>query len=130
MHVKSLKTDVVTVGAARLADFEKTLATYLRCADCESNTRLERQGVPLISCGCSFGAFILDNDEEREHLEKCKKWANKPRGFALLRGNVGTGKTFLAVAILLHHKGGRFVPHSKFLEYIVVAMLQSLTNRR
>ncbi len=34
LHVKSLKTDVVTVGAARLADFEKTLATYLRCADC------------------------------------------------------------------------------------------------
>lgn len=83
-----------------------------------------------LRCGCSFGAFISDNDEEREQLEKCKKWANKPRGFALLRRNVGTGKTFLAVAILLHHKGGRFVPHSKLLEHIIVAMLQSLTNRR
>ena len=95
-----------------------------------SNTRLERQCVPLISCGCSFGAFIPDNDEEREQFEKCKKYANKTRGFALLRGDVGIGKTFLVVAILLHHKGGRFVPHSKLLEHIVVAMLQSLTNRR
>ena len=92
------------------------VATYLPCADCGSDARLQRQWVPPISCGCSFDTFIPDNEEEREHLEKCKKWAGNPRGVALLRGNIGTGKTFLAVAMLRDFGSGKFVPHRKLLE--------------
>lgn len=101
------------------------VATYFSCADCEGDARLKRQGVPLISCGCSFRAFIPDTDEERDHLEKCKKWAGNPHGFALLRGDVGTGKTFLAVAMLRDFGDGKFVPHSKLLELHEAARLEA-----
>ena len=92
------------------------VATYLPCADCGSDARLQRQWVPPISCGCSFDTFIPDNEEEREHLEKCKKWAGNPRGVALLRGDIGTGKTHLAVAILRDFGSGKFVAQRKLLE--------------
>ena len=92
------------------------VATYLPCADCESDAKLVRQWVPPISCGCSFDTFIPDNEEEREHLERCKKWASNPRGVALLRGDIGTGKTHLAVAMLRYFGSGKFVPQRKLLD--------------
>lgn len=99
------------------------VAKYLPCADCQSDERLGRQGVPPISCGCSFDAFISDNDKEREHLEKCKKWASNPHGLVVLRGDVGTGKTYLAVAILRDFGRGKFVPQRKLLELHEAARL-------
>lgn len=51
-------------------------------------------------------------------MAKCREYAANPRGFLLMRGTVGSGKTYLAVAIaraLLRRKHPLFITHADFL---------------
>lgn len=76
--------------------------SYFKCPLCqeaEVQTRLVECGVPGVNQHCSFDNWIPNNAEESRHLECMMKFAKEIRkGFAILIGSVGTGKTHLAIA--------------------------------
>src|SRR5579862_1623184 len=62
--------------------------------------RLLGANVPFSLLGASFKYWMPRTDEERAHLETVQRFAKAPRGFLLMLGNVGTGKSHLAVATM------------------------------
>lgn len=77
-------------------------------ADAEWAQRLGRAGIPERFLGCSFGNYAANHPMQIQALEFAKSYARdyeqvraSGRG-AIFVGNVGTGKTHLAVAIGVH----------------------------
>jgi len=61
---------------------------------------LRKIGVPPLFLPSSFERFIADTDELRHSRAKCEEFAALAQGFLFELGLVGTGKSFLATAIL------------------------------
>jgi DNA replication protein DnaC len=75
-------------------------------------------GVPPVLQHASFENFIVEPPGIAAHLAKCREYAANPRGFLLMLGSVGNGKTHLAVAIARARLPGRgivFLSHDNFL---------------
>ena len=89
---------------------------YRPCIECA----LARAHVPPIFLRCSFSNFNTEAHGSSGHLEICRQFAKAPHGFLFLFGNVGTGKTHLAVAImralLLRRLAPLFRRHLELLE--------------
>jgi DNA replication protein DnaC len=62
--------------------------------------KLARARVPHNLIGATFDNWKPKTNEERSHLETVERFAKSLQGFLLLLGNVGTGKSHLAVAIM------------------------------
>lgn len=76
-----------------------------------------RIGVPPLFRGASFDRFIVRCDSLKAGVEACKQYAANPKGFLVLRGGVGCGKTTLAVCIargVLPYRAF-FISHSELL---------------
>jgi DNA replication protein DnaC len=81
-----------------LARYE-IVPVYHPCMDC----KLKACEVPPLLTSCAFSNFDPPCREADECLSKCREFAEQgSRRFLLLFGNVGTGKTHLAVAVLRH----------------------------
>lgn len=76
-----------------------------------------RIGVPPLFQGACFDRFIVRCDSLKAGVEACKQYAAKPKGFLVLRGGVGCGKTTLAVSIARGVSPYRafFISHSELL---------------
>lgn len=92
----------------------KFTIVYDQCPDCLRererilvNERLRRIGIPDKVLHATFANFKLENEAQEIALEKAKRQAKRNRGFLIMRGTPGTGKSHLAAAIL-KEKGGIF----------------------
>jgi len=97
---------------------------FVHCPQC----RLEGLGVLPDDAHASFDNFRIDPPEIRAIYEACRAFANDPKGMLLLLGNVGTGKTHLALAILreLFRRGAGglcFIKHRDFVAKHWIAQL-------
>ena len=77
-------------------------------------------GVPPILQGASFANFDHRDGQLTTHLAACQAYAECPKGFLLLMGNVGGGKSHQAAAIVRATVRGRlkplFLSHQRLLE--------------
>lgn len=85
--------------------------------DAEWQQRLGRAGIPERFMACSFGGYVVEHEQQQQALDAAVAYADDwarvravGRGSIFL-GNVGTGKTHLAVAIgkQVMHKHGASV---------------------
>ncbi len=70
------------------------------CAQCRERQRVAASGVPSRYLEASFAKFTADTGELRANLDACRRFAAKPRGFLVMVGTPGTGKTHLAASII------------------------------
>lgn len=95
---------------------------YQRCPKCreeEIRRRLANAGVPSVLHECSLDNWTPGNDQEKLHLEAARTFAMKiRRGFLLLLGPVGVGKSHLAVAVQRTFKYSVFVKQSSLLRQL------------
>lgn len=81
--------------------------------------RLVRAGVPPLFQRRSFANFDADTPELLRNLATVQKFASAPTGFLFLLGDVGNGKTHLAVSVLRQFGQfgqGRYVRHLQLVE--------------
>ena len=68
--------------------------------------RFENCGVPMKFFNASFDTFEVENQEQKENLNKVQQFAVAPKNRVLiLSGNNGTGKTHLGVSVLTENEG-------------------------
>jgi DNA replication protein DnaC len=75
-----------------------------KCADERKRDRLLNYGTPNVLLHCAFDNWTAQTETERGHLESVRKFAEVKRGFLILLGPVGLGKSHLAVAVLRNFK--------------------------
>lgn len=77
--------------------------TYGPCPGCEmdlENLRLHEAGVPSNLLHATLDNWFPDDAQETHILATAKEFAARKRGFLIMLGNVGTGKTHLAVGVM------------------------------
>ncbi len=97
------------------------------CPKCEREAtyfQWQRLGIPEKYWGETLDVLSYDTEKCREHLKLCRAYEANPRGFLLLLGNPGTGKTHAACAILGKHGAGWFTSQSD----LIVAMRERYNN--
>lgn len=78
---------------------------------------LTNEGITLYDMDRRFDNANFGNCvQSQEIMEQIKVWIDNPKGFLILRGNPGTGKTFLMVAIynFLEEKMAEILKRNKF----------------
>ncbi len=103
---------------------------FVRCDLClaelqqqRQTDRLQRIGVPLNLCGATFGNWMPDDEQAEANLSKVHEFARIKRGFLILLGDLGTGKSHLGVAVLRTFPSGLFIKHVELLQAVYVADL-------
>jgi len=93
--------------------------TYYSCPICReehAQKRLRQAGVPEVLLHASLDNWKPKDRHEKQHLADVSKFAEEiRRGFLVLLGPVGTGKSHLAVACLRRFNSGVFVKQSSLL---------------
>ena len=95
-------------AAAEVRRAEQDARKEKELRDAEWQQRLGRAGIPERFMHCSFGSYQVEHELQQQALDAAMAWANDwqqvravGRG-AIFLGNVGTGKTHLAVSIGKH----------------------------
>ncbi len=113
-------------------DFEKTTrenwqakvfqSYYLPCQICEGERKRHAlviywrdRGIQAKYVGATLDQLRYCNPTCNLNLHHCRAYAAKPKGFLLLLGDKGTGKTHIASAILQLHGKGLFLTQSQLL---------------
>jgi DNA replication protein DnaC len=98
--------------------YRQPTAGYTPCTKCTQiaeNLELKKHGVPENLIHASFENFLPDGEVEADHVEVVKSFCAKWRGFLIMLGAFGTGKSHLAAAALRVRTNGWFVKHSSLL---------------
>ena len=80
-----------------------------------STQRLRRQGVPENMLHCSLASFVCRTEAHQTALDHAWKLHKRKKGFLLLYGDRGTGKTHLAVGLLREFGEGLFITNDQLL---------------
>ncbi len=97
------------------------------CARCESFRqeqkeiqRLEAMGIPRNLCDATLDNWkcLPDDPLAAEHLAAVRDFARKRRGFLVLAGDLGRGKSHLAAAVLRTFRRGWMVKQSELLRQL------------
>ena len=95
---------------------------YEHCQECaiENKTAnesdwLSRSGVPSLLLHGSFKTFRIEGEQDRENVATARAFVQKAKGFLIMTGNVGDGKSLLAVAIMREFLGGKFITQNNLL---------------
>ena len=96
------------------------IVTLHPCQECRQiNFPAEREKVletvPLLFHKATLDDLSYETGKCQKYLSHCKTWAIKPRGFLLLLGAVGNGKTHIGCAILIHHCQGMYITQNDLL---------------
>jgi DNA replication protein DnaC len=81
----------------------------------QETDRLQLMGVPLNLCSASFDNWIPNNEGAEANLVAVRQFAATRRGFLILLGALGTGKSHLGVAALRTFQSGLFIKQSELL---------------
>lgn len=107
-------------------------AEYEACPDCaaeakekEMRERLRRDGVPANLLHATLDSWTPANKQAKEHLATVRSFLEGRRGFLVMLGDLGTGKTHLAVGAMRHFKRPVFRKQSTLLR-----MLRDTYNNR
>jgi DNA replication protein DnaC len=120
------KTACAIHGEIMLLDPERTAhsksAVYAPCAKCSDEhvkaadaERLKRQGVPSNLLAADFDNWKPANEQDEALLNAVIGFATARRGFLLMLGEFGTGKTHLAVAVMRRFRSALMVKQSELL---------------
>lgn len=93
-------------------------AGYTPCQKCREEAELDRLqdcGVPEILLRATFENFMPDSEDDAGHVEVVKAFCEARRGFLILLGGFGTGKSHLAAAALRTFGRGWFIGHNSLL---------------
>jgi DNA replication protein DnaC len=97
-------------------------AVFRLCELCEAERRqlaeiekLQGRGVPLILCTATFDNWTPADDGDAANLETAREFSRVRRGFLILLGELGTGKSHLAVAAFRTFNRGWFIKQSELL---------------
>lgn len=92
---------------------------YSACAECAKDVQwgkelnwLKRMGVPTILLEASLQTFRTETEADKKALSICAEFAKVRKGFLVMTGALGDGKSFLAVATLRAIGGGRYITHN------------------
>lgn len=124
-----------THGKLRTIDWEETekatwrnkenTLVYKRCPVClkyaaiiKESKWLKDRGVPGNLVHCSFDNFEGRSKEEKEWKGFAEKFAKVRRGFFVMVGDVGIGKSHLAVSIMRKIGTGRFITNYKLMQML------------
>lgn len=95
---------------------------YESCPECGLDAKSEREsswlqkiGVPENLITASFKTFRIERDEDRENMTGAKAFVEKAKGFLIMTGNFGDGKSMLAVAVLREFASGLYITHNDLL---------------
>lgn len=95
---------------------------YNRCPECErdneiasTSTWLHRAGAPKILLHASFTTFRIETEEDRLNLQGAKDFVRRGFGLLFMLGNLGDGKSMLAVATMREFVGGKFITQNNLL---------------
>jgi DNA replication protein DnaC len=93
-----------------------------KCAEEKCVRRLERAGVPKNMLHSRFSNWTATTEQERSHLEAVREFADLGRGFLIMLGPVGTGKSHLGIATLRRavwdHHSVLFIKQSTLLRQL------------
>lgn len=98
-----------------------TELVYEKCSRCkdaelgEPTGFLEKAGVMEDLLGATFENWQPRTDSHAVVLKQCREFAARPTGTIILQGNVGVGKTHLAVSMLRAFRQGRIITQNHFL---------------
>ena len=95
---------------------------FAKCGLCEAEKhrqaefdRLHARGIPLNLCSATFENWEPDGEDDEANLEKVREFSQIRRGFLILLGGLGTGKSHLAVAAFRMFNRGLFIKQSDLL---------------
>lgn len=95
---------------------------YESCPECAADALvlnesswLKKCGVPKILLHASFKTYRVERDEDKTNLETCKAFVKKGSGILFMTGNLGDGKSMLAVACLREFLAGKFITQNDLL---------------
>jgi DNA replication protein DnaC len=108
--------------ATQEAQADTFVLEYTPCAECAKDERMVKDGNWLKSCGVpeillhgSFVTFRSESPEDKENVRAAKTYTGVKKGFLIMTGNLGDGKSLLAVAVLREFQGGLFLTHNNLL---------------
>lgn len=97
-------------------------AKYGPCLTCQAKEReaykrqrLHRAGVPLNLCNATLDNWHPSNEQDEGMVEQVRAFIKANRGFLLLLGGYGTGKSHIAAAIASQFRTPVFVKQSELL---------------
>lgn len=101
---------------------ENFITVYHACPECTREAKLSKaeawlhsMGVPAILSHAEFAHFRIENPEDIANLADARRFAKKAKGFLLMVGALGDGKSLLAAATLRALGGGLFITHNELL---------------
>lgn len=108
--------------ATQEAQADTFVLEYTPCAECAKNKQMAKDGNWLKGCGVpeimlhgSLTSFRQESAEDREHINAVRLFLKKRVGFLIMTGNLGDGKSLLAVATLREFHAGLFITHNNLL---------------
>lgn len=101
---------------------QKHVLVYTPCPICEKyrdiiakSEWLVQRGVPKNLTHASFDNFRAEDQSHAQALDASRKFARAKRGFLILLGEPGNGKSHLAVGIMRQTVMGRFITNAQML---------------
>ena len=95
---------------------------FLPCELCDQERRqrheverLHDMGVPFNLCNATFDNWTPADEQDQGILASVRQFVSVRKGFLILLGDLGTGKTHLAVAALRPFRSGLFLKQSELL---------------
>lgn len=96
---------------------------FAKCPKCEVDERMRQsaawmveRGVPVDMSHAAFENFIPTEPLHDAVISSAKQFIKTGKGFFILLGGVGTGKTHVAISIMREFGSGRFVTQSSIME--------------
>lgn len=115
----------IDIERSQRATFEnqgRETAGYASCPACVAQTefraqneRLRHHGVPEILLHSTFANWTPRTEGDESHLTAVRSFASLGVGFLVMVGNVGTGKSHLAVACMRSFRHAIFIKQSTLL---------------
>lgn len=100
----------------------KVVRKFQKCVLCEQerlaplvNEKWRKMGIPEQVLDAELNQFIADTPEKQLILKKIKHQVDRGNGFVILRGSVGTGKSYMGAAIIKSAGHGKFVTEADLI---------------
>lgn len=100
----------------------KSIRKFQPCLLCEQerlqplvNEKLRKMGIPEKCLNATFENFIIDTPEKKAVLDRARLQVSRNRGFIIMSGEKGTGKSHLASAIIKAATFGRFITQADLI---------------